>query len=70
MGEGLRFIMPHKIGSKPPKFLFFVNYPKNIQESYKRFIINSLRESLKLRGVPIELTFKERKRENRTFGSK
>lgn len=69
-GRRIKIYYATQIGSKPPKFLFFVNYPENIQESYKRFIINSLRESLKLRGVPIELTFKERKRENRTFGSK
>jgi GTP-binding protein len=69
-GKRIKIYYATQIGSKPPKFLCFVNYPNNIQESYKRFIVNTLRESLKLRWVPIEFMFKERKRENRTFGSK
>lgn len=69
-GKRLKIYYTTQIGSKPPKFLFFINYPESVQESYKRYIINTLRERLNLRSVPIDLVFKERKREVRTFRSK
>jgi GTP-binding protein len=68
-GKRVKIYYVTQIASKPPRFLFFVNYPEGIQESYKRYIINTLRETLKLRSIPIELTFKERKREGRISGS-
>lgn len=68
-GKRVKIYYVTQIASKPPKFLLFVNYPEGIQESYKRYIINTLRETLKLRSIPIELVFKERKREGRISGS-
>ena len=64
-GKRIKIYYATQIGSKPPKFLFFINYPESLQESYKRYIINTLKERLNLKSVPVELTFKERKRERR-----
>jgi GTP-binding protein len=47
-----------QIKSKPPMFAFFCNEPKLIQESYKRFLENRMREHFGFRGVPLSLIFK------------
>ena len=41
-------------------FAFFANHPKYIQENYKRFLENKLRENFDLCGVPISLFFREK----------
>jgi len=41
-------------------FAFFCNYPKLVQESYKRFLMNKLREHFGFAGVPLGITFKEK----------
>lgn len=40
---------------RPPTFTVFSNRPQDIPESYKRYIINSIRESFDLPGVPIRV---------------
>lgn len=50
-----------QVDIRPPTFVFFVNYPKGIQESYKRFLINRLRE-LNFKHIPLKIFFRERKR--------
>jgi GTP-binding protein len=62
-GKRVKIYYVTQIGTKPPKFLFFANYPECIQETYKRYIINTLRKSLNLRSVPIDLVFKARRSE-------
>lgn len=47
-------------GDKYPVFLFFANYPKNIPESYRRFLENMLRKHYDFVGVPLTLAFKEK----------
>jgi len=34
-GKRVKIYYVTQIASKPPRFLFFVNYPEGIQESYK-----------------------------------
>jgi len=40
---------------RPPTFTLFVNNQKDLPESYKRYLANSLRDDLNLPGVPIRL---------------
>ncbi|MBI2418180.1 MAG: ribosome biogenesis GTPase Der, partial [Ignavibacteriales bacterium] len=47
-------------GDHYPVFLFFANYPKNIPESYGRFLENMLRKHYDFVGVPLTLAFKEK----------
>jgi GTPase len=49
-----------QIKTNPPMFVFFCNYPKLIQESYKRFLMNKLREHFGFAGVPLGIVFKEK----------
>jgi GTPase len=44
--------------ARPPFFVLFGNQVENIPESYKRFLINGLRETFGLFGVPIRLSMR------------
>ncbi len=41
--------------TRPPTFTLFVNNQKDLPKSYKRYLINSLRDTFNLPGVPIRL---------------
>lgn len=43
-----------------PVFAFFCNYPKHIQDSYKRFLENNLRKNFGYEGVGIKLVFRKK----------
>lgn len=45
---------------KTPVFAFFANHPQYIQESYKRFLENQLRENFDFNGVPIGIVFRKK----------
>jgi GTP-binding protein len=45
---------------KPPMFAFFCNEPKLVQESYRRFLDNKLREHFGFSGVPFTIVFKKK----------
>ncbi len=49
-------------GTHPPTFTLFVNDPKRFHFSYRRYIVNRLREAYDFEGTPIRLNF----RTNRT----
>ncbi len=44
----------------PPMFAFFCNHPKLVQESYRRFLDNKLREKFGFAGVPFTIVFKQK----------
>ncbi|KGB27476.1 GTP-binding protein EngA [Candidatus Liberibacter solanacearum] len=47
--------------SSPPSFVIFCNSPKEIPESYKRYLINRLRFDFSLSGIPIRIRFQSSK---------
>ncbi|MBN1515489.1 ribosome biogenesis GTPase Der [Candidatus Sumerlaeota bacterium] len=66
MRRGLRLKIKYacQTGSKPPIFSLFVNDPGLIHFSYRRYLVNKLRESFGLTNVPLWLALK-RKSTNR-----
>jgi len=44
----------------PPTFVIFSNHPKFIQDSYRRYLTNRLREQFGFEGVPIDFKLKPR----------
>jgi len=44
--------------SRPPFFVLFGNQVESIPESYKRFLVNGLRETFAFQGVPIRLSMR------------
>lgn len=59
-GKHLRFYYMTQVGVRPPKFVVFVNRPKQIHFSYQRYIENKFREAFGFEGNPIRFVFKER----------
>ncbi len=49
-----------QLPTKNPTFAFFCNHPKDIRESYERFLTNKLREKFGFEGVPIKAVFRKK----------
>jgi GTP-binding protein len=45
--------------ARPPTFVLFCSRPKALPESYSRYLVNSLRESFDMPGVPIRLKLRK-----------
>lgn len=60
-GGKLNIYYSTQVSSNPPSFVLFVNDPKHLQFSYKRYLRNKLREYIDFEGVNFKLTFRERK---------
>ena len=61
-GNRIKFYYSTQIASKPPTFVSFVNYPKAVHFSYKRYLINQIRKETGLEKTPIRIIFRERQR--------
>ncbi len=59
-GRRLKFFYATQVSSKPPTFVCFVNFHKAIHFSYKRYLINQLRQMIPLEKTPIKLYFREK----------
>ncbi len=49
-----------QLPTQTPSFAFFANHPQYIQESYKRYLENRLRENFKVSGVPIQIYIRQK----------
>jgi GTPase len=47
--------------SRPPSFVLFMSRADALPDAYRRYLVNSLRESFDLPGTPIRLTLREKK---------
>jgi GTP-binding protein len=47
--------------SRPPSFVLFLSRADAVPDAYRRYLVNSLRESFNLPGTPIRLTLREKK---------
>ncbi len=63
-GKRLRIYYLAQVGITPPRFVLFVNSPALLDDSYKRYLINQLRETFAFAGVPF--VFHIRGKEERT----
>ena len=53
----IKFITQYK--TRPPSFILHSNFPDDIDASYQRYLINSIRTVFDLKGVPIRFSFKK-----------
>jgi len=53
----LRYIT--QANARPPTFVLFCSRPKALPDSYSRYLVNSLRESFDMPGVPIRLNLRK-----------
>jgi len=59
-GRRIKFYYAAQISTKPPTIVCFVNYPQAVHFSYKRYLINQLREKAGLGHSPIRLILRQR----------
>jgi GTP-binding protein len=53
----LKYITQTK--QKPPTFTVFANIPEDLPDSYRRYLVNDMRNSLQLDGLPLRVNFKK-----------
>ncbi|HCY88117.1 MAG TPA: ribosome biogenesis GTPase Der, partial [Desulfobacteraceae bacterium] len=59
-GRRIKFFYAAQVATRPPTFVCFVNYPNAVHFSYKRYLLNQLREMIPLSLTPIKLYFREK----------
>lgn len=59
-GNIIRIKYVTQVPASVPTFLFFANHPKDVPESYRRYLENQLREKFTFTGVPISLFFRKK----------
>ncbi len=63
-GRRIRFYYATQTSVAPPTLVCFVNYPDGVHFSYRRYVINKLREGLGMDRTPIRLIFRRREKRN------
>lgn len=59
-GKIIRIKYVTQVPASIPTFLFFCNHPKLIQESYKRYLENQLRDHFGFKGSPMNIFFRQK----------
>ena len=54
-GRRIRMRYLTQVKSRPPSFVIFTSFPESVPESYKRYLVNGLRNDFSVLGVPIRL---------------
>lgn len=60
-GTRLKIYYATQARTAPPLFVFFVNEPKLVHFSYRRYLENQLREAFGFEGSPLRLSFRRRR---------
>ncbi|WP_293834639.1 ribosome biogenesis GTPase Der [uncultured Parolsenella sp.] len=56
----LRIQYANQTGNRPPAITFFCNFPELIDDNYKRYLENRLRDQFNLEGTPLRLRFRKK----------
>jgi len=59
-GKQIKIKYVQQLPTHAPAFAFFCNLPQYVQESYKRFLENRIRENWDFYGVPIRIYFRKK----------
>ena len=59
-GRRLKFYYATQVSTGPPSFVCFVNYPDAVHFSYRRYLVNQIREKAGLDKTPIRIIFRKR----------
>lgn len=64
-GKRLRIYYMAQIDVSPPRFVFFVNQPTLLGDTYKKYLINQFRKTYRYTGVPLTFYLKGKKRQEK-----
>ncbi len=59
-GRRIRFYYATQVSTRPPSFVFFVNYPEAVHFSYRRYLVNQIREATGLDRTPVRVYLRKR----------
>ncbi len=59
-GRRLKFYYATQVSDGPPTFVCFVNYPDAVHFSYRRYLLNQIRDNAGLDKTPIRIIFRKR----------
>lgn len=57
-GRRIKLRYATQVKTRPPAFVVMCSHPQDMPESYKRYLVNGLRESFDMPGTPIRLTLR------------
>jgi GTPase len=60
LGRQLKAYYATQAGTRPPTFVFFVNEPKLVHFTYRRYLENQIRQAFGFEGTAIRLVFRKR----------
>jgi GTPase len=60
-GKPVKFYYGTQTGTEPPTFVLFVNMPRAVSESYRKYLTNQLRQLLEFGHAPIRLHLRGRR---------
>jgi GTP-binding protein len=69
-GRRLKFYYATQISTRPPTFVSFVNFPDGVHFSYRRYLVNQIREAFSLDKVPLRLLLRQRTGKDPVFLNK
>jgi len=58
-GRSVKLKFASQVSVSPPKFNIFSNYPREINNQYKKYLSNKLKKSFHLEDIPIKVRFKK-----------
>src|SRR3546814_5459038 len=58
LGRRIKLRYAHQAGSNPPRIMVHGNQTDRLPDHYKRYLANQFRAELKLKGVPLLMSFK------------
>tara|TARA_B100001996_G_scaffold323679_1_gene268938 strand:- start:1174 stop:2490 length:1317 start_codon:yes stop_codon:yes gene_type:complete len=59
-GKAVKIKFATQVSNEPLVIAFYVNYPKLVKESYKRYLKNQVRKYFDFEGVPLKLSFRKK----------
>lgn len=68
-GKRLRIYYMAQIDVAPPRFVFFVNNPDLLGDTYKKYLINQFRKTYQFTGIPLVFYLKGKKRQEKKKSS-
>jgi GTPase len=57
-GRRIRLRYMTQVKTRPPGFIVMCSHPEDIPESYRRYLVNGLRDHFDMPGTPIRITFR------------
>lgn len=70
LGKRLRIYYMTQVGKFPPAFALFVNFPHLFCPSYKKYLINQVKETFDLQGVFVSFFIRGKKQQEAFFNTK